>query len=297
LSSGGHGTHGGGGKDAPVEIPHGGGNAHAEEGEAWLVSYADLMTLFVGFFVIMLSFAKVDDEKFEEVRKVMTQKFGGVYEIPYGDLSTKIKDAVEKLGQGNQIIVKQNEGGVEISFFGTVFFQLGSVDIRSEAQTLLNTIVPIIREDTTEFDITVEGHTDDIPISSSFMYKNNWELSSIRACRVLDYFRDGKFKKDRLTAVGYGEARPLKPNRDPQGNAIPENQSQNRRVVIKLTKHAAPVLGTPHSETETANAADNAPSSNAKAEGTATAHEENSHSKSELETESSSSSTSPSHHE
>ena len=66
--------------------------------------------------------------------------------------------------------------------------------------------------------------------------KNNFELSSIRACRVLDYFANNGFKKESMTAVGYGEARPIVPNRDEAGNPIPANQSQNRRVVIKIIK-------------------------------------------------------------
>ena len=85
-------------------------------------------------------------------------------------------------------------------------------------------------------DIVIEGHTDDVPMAGSGFLKNNFELSSIRACRVLDFFAENGFVKEKMTAIGYGETRPLLPNRDAQGNSIPDNQTQNRRVVIKLIK-------------------------------------------------------------
>lgn len=233
-----------------IEIPGSGGHGGEEHGEGnWLVSYADMMTLLVGFFVIMLSFSKVDDEKFEEVKKQVTQKFGGKYEVPYQDLKNKIQSQIDKLGLGNQVTIKSTEAGVEISFFGTVFFNLGSADVKAESLDLLNNMIPAIKEEATDFDVTVEGHTDDIPIGPNAYFKNNWELSSIRACRVLAFFGDKGFKLSHLTAVGYGEARPVKPNRDANGIPLPLNQAQNRRVVIKLSKKSENSLES-KSETE-----------------------------------------------
>ncbi len=97
-------------------------------------------------------------------------------------------------------------------------------------------------EETADFNIVIEGHTDDVPLAGGGTIKNNWELSSIRACRVLEYFLGQGFKKEKMTAIGYGDARPLVPNRDANGVAIPINQSQNRRVVMKLLKGKAKTL-------------------------------------------------------
>jgi chemotaxis protein MotB len=60
---------------------------------------------------------------------------------------------------------------------------------------------------------------------------------------VLKFFEDAGFNKKLLTAVGYGEARPVVPNRDAQGNPIVLNQTQNRRVVIKMLKRSQTPLG------------------------------------------------------
>lgn len=215
---------------------------HAEEGGEgnWLVSYADMMTLLVGFFVILMSFSKVDEEKFDEVRKAAAYQFGGTYEIPFGEVADRVREELKKLGLSNQFSIKQTSLGVDISLLGAVFFNLGSADLKPEAQEIMRQFVPVVIQQATDFDVIVEGHTDDNPIVPGNQIRSNWELSGMRAARVLESFLVNGIRKDRLTSVGYGDARPVVPNRDSAGNAIAENQSQNRRVVIKLVKHPQP---------------------------------------------------------
>lgn len=239
--SGGGGHAPGGKKRAPIEMPH---PPHAEEGgEGWLVSYADMMTLLVGFFVILMSFANVDEEKFDQIRQAATKTFGGQYQVPYGDVADRLKNQLSKLGLGDQFVVKQSPLGVEISFQGTVFFDTGSADLKEAGSKLLTELIPIIRAEAKDFNLTIEGHTDDVPLSPSAKFRSNWDLSSVRACRVLESFEAAGFDKQFLTAVGYADARPIVPNRDANGEPIPKNQSQNRRVVIKLLKKSVSSLG------------------------------------------------------
>jgi chemotaxis protein MotB len=226
-------------------LPPGGPNAsHAEEHSDgnWLVSYADMMTLLVGFFVLLLSFSTINEEKLEEVKKSITVEFGGTYEVPFGEIVDRIKNELNKIGLGDQFVIKQTDLGIDISFLGTVFFDTGSAVIKPAADLLLQKLGPIILSESGQFDIVIEGHTDDVPIGAGLPFKNNWELSSIRACRVLDTFTALGFASKRLTAVGYGETRPIAQNRDSSGNSLPQNQSQNRRVVIKLIRRTTPML-------------------------------------------------------
>lgn len=212
------------------------GETHVEEGEGWLISYADLMTLLVGFFVILLSFSTTDQEKLEAVKQSVSKEFGGKYEKPFSELANRITEALKKTGVGDQIAIKTTDRGIEMSFLGPVFFAPGSADIKEQGRFLLEELLKTVKAEAGDFSYVVEGHTDDVPLASGGVFKNNWELSSIRACRVLDYFSLHDFDKSHLTAIGYGETRPLVPNRDEQGLALPENQSQNRRVVIKMVK-------------------------------------------------------------
>lgn len=219
---------------------HGGGDDHGEGN--WLVSYADMMTLLVGFFVILLSFSTVDAEKFDEAKKAITEQFGGTYQVPYSDLANRISEAIKKLGVGDQLLLKTDESGLEISFKGTVFFDTGSASLKEESLPVLQSLIAAIKADAEPLEVTVEGHTDNVPIVHGKLFRNNWELSSLRACRVLETFLDAGLPKSRLTAVGYADARPLVPNEDTEGNAVAANQAQNRRVIIRLVRHSEPVM-------------------------------------------------------
>jgi len=86
-----------------------------------------------------------------------------------------------------------------------------------------------------DYQITVEGHTDDTPISTA-RFPSNWELSTARASAVVHFFLDQGIPALKLRAAGYADTFPKAPNRDVNGIAIPQNQSQNRRVVIKLER-------------------------------------------------------------
>jgi chemotaxis protein MotB len=215
-----------------------------DDGEGnWLVSYADMMTLLVGFFVILLSFSSVDAAKFKEAQKSVVEKFGGKIEDPFKDLYESLKKELDKLKLGDSVEIKKEDNGVSISFLGTVFFNLGSADVKGEAKDLLGKIIPIIKTQAQGFHILVEGHTDNVPISNGTTFRTNWELSSVRACRVLNSFESSGFDRNKLNAVGLADTKPAYPNANPDSSPNPVNQAKNRRVVIKILKGAEKVFG------------------------------------------------------
>jgi chemotaxis protein MotB len=88
----------------------------------------------------------------------------------------------------------------------------------------------------TDFPITIEGHTDNVPINT-VQFPSNWELSAVRATTVLRLFADAGVNAERLTAIGYGETRPVEPN------VLAEGRARNRRVTIMIDS-AIPEKGT-----------------------------------------------------
>lgn len=207
-----------------------------EEGEGpWLVSYADLMTLLMGFFALMLSFSKFDDNKFEKVREESSKLFGGEYKKPFEDLKREIKTVIEAKGLSDQVSVDAGAKGVAITFRGTVFFDSGLVSMRPEAIVLMNELVPVIKKEASGFYILTEGHTDDAPISQGVI-TSNWELSALRASSITRIFEHAGFERAKLMAVGWSDTKPLVNNHDANGSPLPENQAQNRRVVIQILK-------------------------------------------------------------
>jgi chemotaxis protein MotB len=217
---------------------HGGHHVEADEGEGnWLVSYADMMTLLVGFFVVLQSFSKVDAQSFEQVKKETSKLFGGQYTLPFEDLSRELKKVVKDKQLSDQVLFNQTDQGIEITFKGALFFDTGSPNLKDDAVGLLTQLIPIISERGKDFGIVVEGHTDSTPLVSDGPISSNWELSSVRACKVLHMFEEKGFSAAKMKALGWGDTRPVVPNTDDKGNPLPLNQAQNRRVVIKILKN------------------------------------------------------------
>ena len=117
------------------------------------------------------------------------------------------------------------------------FFARGSAALSAEGAGLLQEIIDkdLKAADVQDYQITVEGHTDDVPINT-LQFPSNWELSTARAASVVRFFIEHGVEARRLRASGYADVFPKAPNRDAAGNALPANQAQNRRVVIKLEK-------------------------------------------------------------
>ncbi len=205
-----------------------------EENESnWLISYADMMTLMVGFFILLQSFSKTDAAKFEQIKRSATKVFGGEYTLPYAMLSKKLKEVVKEQRLNNQVVFTELDDGLIVNFRGALFFDSGSYDLRGDAKALVDKIIPVITQYTKDMGIIVEGYTDNTPTNGVF---SNWELSSLRACAVLKIFEAHGINREKLRAQGFGDAHPVVPNTDEKGVPIPANQAMNRRVVIKILR-------------------------------------------------------------
>jgi chemotaxis protein MotB len=207
-----------------------------EEGEGpWLVSYADLMTLLMGFFALIASMSKPDQKQMEEVKKSAAERFGGHYEQPYEDLEKKLKKVLASKGLDKQVQIEASYDGVTMTFTGTLFFDSGDYKVKPEAVSIVGKLASTIKQEAKNYDIKVEGHTDDAPISHPII-SSNWELSGIRAARIAQVFETEGFKKNQLNLMGWGETKPVVPNENADGSPNLVNRTKNRRVVIKVYK-------------------------------------------------------------
>jgi flagellar motor protein MotB len=116
------------------------------------------------------------------------------------------------------------------------FFDSGSATLNAAGIPILQDLATRLQSDAYKnYQITVEGHTDDTPIHTA-QFPSNWELSTARASAVVHFFLDQGIPATRLRAAGYADTFPKAPNRDSNGTPIPENRAENRRVVITLEK-------------------------------------------------------------
>ncbi len=241
-SGGGHGGHGGGGM------------------ERWLVTYADLITLLMAYFIMVYSLSQLDLAKFRKVLagfRAATATMGllegasgvlpggqGVLELegppPSSPSANPVAESLQALaggiaqevaaaGLGRLVEVRVTEEGVRVSMAGPLLFDTASAELRPEADPVLRAVAQAIRL-RRELRVRVEGHADARPIQT-YRYPSNWELSSARAAAVVRRLASlSGAAGTRFTIVGYGDSRPARPGDDPQALAL------NRRVEIVLLR-------------------------------------------------------------
>lgn len=227
------------------------------DGSDWIVTYADLMTLLLVFFVLLYSISALNIGKFKLALNSIQRSLGedkppiehidlpGVNETfekpiawdePTGirsreiEVLNDIRAFIEANGLERNIDVFEENGKIVIRISGAVLFQPGAADLNSAGSAVLKGIVRII-DKFYEFDVNIKGHTDNVPIATK-QFPSNWELSAIRATTVLKYLIQSGIHPERLTATGYGELLPLYPNHSAEGRA------RNRRVEFVLEKES-----------------------------------------------------------
>ncbi|WP_130538019.1 flagellar motor protein MotB [Thiomicrorhabdus indica] len=212
-----------------------------EENDEWMITYADAMTLVLGFFVLILSMSMINQNRFEEVSEAINQgllKKKEQTEIsPLKDLRANLSETLLEFQVLPSEAIEAGENYLKIDLPGNILFKTGSADLGLKSSELIAAIANDIKDfPLPEFNIEIEGHTDDIPIST-VRFPSNWELSSSRAISVLRVFLEQNVDGNRLKAIGYADTRPKAPNTDKIGNPIPANQKLNRRVEIKVAKN------------------------------------------------------------
>lgn len=224
----------------------------------WVVTFGDLMSLLLCFFVLLLSFSELDRQKYKQVAGSLERAFGvqrqtKVMEVPKGMkmiakdfdqelIATRIKDQIGKeLDEvisshlsdiKDQIEIDGSDEEVVIRLMGESTFDSGKAVIRPQMKPLLKKVAELIRGNTN--DIIIAGHTDNVPILRG-PYKTNLRLSTARASAVAEYIISrSKINPRRISTMGFGEYRPIDTNETPEG------RQKNRRVEIILSNLPKP---------------------------------------------------------
>ncbi|MGB0683843.1 MAG: OmpA/MotB family protein [Magnetovibrionaceae bacterium] len=210
-------------------------NQEDEEDESWMTTYADAITLLMAFFVMLVSFSKIDIPSYEEVAAGIRNEIGKKEtESPITILDREIKDAIYELQADQVVQVSQDDEGVVIELASGAFYEPGSATLRTVAEPVLLALMEKFNSSAFQnYMVDIEGHTDDDPISTA-RFPSNWELSGGRSSAVARLYIANGLDQFRLRSTGYAETRPKVPNRTAEGVAIKENQAQNRRVVIRV---------------------------------------------------------------
>lgn len=203
-----------------------------------------MITLLLGLFIILYAISNVDVKKYEKMMSAVGDFFGSsrVLETdlknqlikdastPAGTLKDELERLIYENNYSESIKLEENERGITIHIMENILFPSGSAEITEGSMSVLEKIAAIIKP--LPNDIRIEGHTDDIPIKSSY-YPSNWHLSVARALNTAYYLiQKEELSADKLSIVGYAEYQPM------VENVTPESRALNRRVDIVIIKKA-----------------------------------------------------------
>ncbi len=237
-----------------VEWPH-------EDLMRWLLTYADLITLLMLFFIILYSMSSVNTEKFREVSEALQSIFSGGNFTIFSEQTTSGQGLMEGMRAGEQVksgrggkqqgtggkstlslratsslqnLIKSGrvkliptENGLAISLISDYQFASGSATLSADALPVLQQVSDFL----TRLDnaIVVEGYTDSTPVDSKD-WESNWQLSAARALTVLNTLEAYGVPTERLSVSAFGSTRPVRSNDTREGRAY------NRRVDIVIVE-------------------------------------------------------------
>jgi chemotaxis protein MotB len=218
------------------------------EDTSWMLTYGDIITLLMIFFVLMFSSSKLSEEKFDKVAQSINESLNRPGPDPEADpnqaptipplrsAQTLLDQMIKDRDLEMEMETTLTPSGLMIELSSNSFFQSGSADIKPTMIKSLVDLGQVIQDFPTEdYQVDVEGHTDNVPINT-VQFPSNWELSALRAVNVAHIFEDNGMPRERIAAIAYADTKPKKPNTDEAGINIPENQAENRRVVVFVSE-------------------------------------------------------------
>jgi len=238
-----------------------GHDEHHGNTDRWLLTYADMITLLLAFFVMMYSMSVLNLSKFHEAAFSIRSGFGGkapgrgtmgangefgaqptpvqgdTAGVSWQVLGPLVKH-IGNIAKDSSVQIGEDNRGIVITLCSDqLMFKPGSSEIEAGAYPILNRVAGTLHK--IDNLIQIEGHTCDLAPRDS-KYASNWELSAARATNVLRYLAEQcNLPADRFAAAGYGSVRPVAPNKTEAG------RHANRRVEIVILRPEAPVGSKP----------------------------------------------------
>jgi chemotaxis protein MotB len=220
-----------------------------DEQHAWFLSYVDILTLLLAFFVVLLAMTRLPEpvsgvapgQGAETAARAPAQGRAAAPPAPAlaeplaplaremqaaaEDLVDQFQALIERGDLQDEVEVSVSKGRVNLAMRERILFRQGRADLTEPGLRLLDRLLPLLAD--TPHPLSVEGHTDDVPIGTE-RFPSNWELSAFRATTVTRHLIRRGLPAQRLRAVAYGSTQPLADNTTASGRA------RNRRVALVI---------------------------------------------------------------
>jgi chemotaxis protein MotB len=235
-------------KPKPAEEEH---KLESAGGMRWLLTYSDMITLLLAFFIILYALSSIQKNRYEALVQALRAAFNGHqitvtkvhrYKRAPEPLHTQaalhtgspdrlyreLEAVVRRDHVQNEIQVSKLPYGVDIVFLNGILFAEGHATLGPQAMRPLHDIGQVLEAVPNDF--IIQGYTDSLPIDTP-VYHSNWDLSAMRAARVADYWMALGIRPQRMMLEGFGQWSPFASNATPQGRAL------NRAVSVVILSH------------------------------------------------------------
>jgi chemotaxis protein MotB len=194
----------------------------------WLITYSDMVTLLLAFFLLMYSFSVMS----QETKEALVEELRGVTanEAKAAQTRQDLEEAARKIAHELEkaaAFVESTETEVTVGLSSAVTFASGDAVLAPEGEAALLKAAKVLT--TLPNVLRIEGHTDDVPMRGG-RFPSNWHLSAARAQSVARTLMQEGLDPRRIQVIGYADVRPREPN------ATPEGRAANRRIELKLMK-------------------------------------------------------------
>ena len=210
----------------------------------WLITYADMITLILAFFIMLLSMSSMNLPKFQEtmgaiktamskrslpeIRSKPTRVVSQVIGLRQRNLINEVNRSLEGSPEGVAVSAQFDRNKILITVGEKAVFAPNQAVLLPGGRKILSNIAKLLKT-FSEYDINIRGHTDNRPINTP-QFPSNWELSAVRATSTLRFLLSQGLPAYRMTATGLADIDPLAPNDSPKNRAL------NRRVEFVLEK-------------------------------------------------------------
>ncbi|MDR9416656.1 MAG: flagellar motor protein MotB [Gracilimonas sp.] len=207
-----------------------------EEDLEWLLTYSDMITLLLAFFAVLIAVSHVDINLWEQMKQGLRSEVNKQENVrtPLAEVKKDLDEKLAEEREAGQVSITLDRDGIKLFFNSSSFYNSGEARLLPTGQGIINKVTEAMNElGYYQFNVDVEGHTDNVPISTE-RFPSNWELSVARASGIVKYFIEEGIEGDRLKASGYADTQPVVPHTDSLGVDIVENRALNRRIVIRI---------------------------------------------------------------
>jgi len=201
-----------------------------ERSESWLLSYSDLITNLLIFFVMLLAAAEVSETRMQQIKQHLSGK-----ESPtsFTSILAEIDRRVQEQGLEALIATDLTDEGLELSLNSGLVFPSGEAQIHEEWEPVLDSMLRTLVPYSARYRFAVEGHTDSRPIAPGGRYFSNWELSTARANAVRQRLEAVGVERARIRVEGYADTKPLAEELL-AGLEAAQRLARHRRVVVRI---------------------------------------------------------------